>query len=160
MFGWLLIIQCGAGFVSGLFSVALLSGSISGNLAALLGPLSQGTDLAAIDRLVSQLRVLNLVQIGLCGVVAAGAVGLLLRQKWGWYVTTGVHALEVPAALLFGIPALRPVLALLDSSRAGYLSVVISALIALIPGSIAGFMMLTPVVRQFETNVEHDQQDG
>jgi hypothetical protein len=150
IFAWLFIVQAGFGFLSALLSIPLLATFRPESLAAQLGPLLSGTNFAAIDRLFASLRTLNLAQVFLNAVVLAGAVGLLLRHKWGWYLTVVLNVLQTAAAVAFGPPVLEQVLSLLDPAQAGTLSWTIAVLIALIPASIVAFLMLRPVVDQFE----------
>lgn len=150
VFSWLLIIQSGLGFLLGLFSLAILKGFRAEDLAVRLGMLVETMDLTRIERFLVHLKGLQFAQIGLNGLVVVGAVGLWKRQKWGWYITTIRFGLEIPAILLGGSVALRPVLRLLSPSQADFLSLVIAFLLALIPASITGFLMLRPIVTQFE----------
>ncbi len=150
VFAWLFIVQAGVGLISSLLSIPLLAAFQPESLVSQLGPLMGGTNLAAIDSLLASLRTLNLAQVLLSAAVLAGAVGLLLRRKWGWYLTVVLNALQVCAALAFGPPVLEPVFCLLAPDRAGSLSWVVAILVALIPASIVAFLMLKPIVAQFE----------
>ncbi len=154
LFAWLFVVQAGAGLISGLLFIPLLAAFRPENLITQLGPLLINADLAAIDALYANLRTLNLAQILLNAAVLTGAVGLLRRHRWGWYLTVVLNALQAVAAVAFGPPVLEQVLRLADSARAGRLSWVIAALIALIPVAIVGFLMLKPIVDQFEYGTE------
>ncbi len=154
VFSWLLIIQSGLGFLLGLFSLAILKSFRAEDLVGRLGMLVETVDLTTIEKFLVHLQGLQLAQIGLNGLVVVGAVGLWKRKKWGWYLTTIRYGLEVPAILLGGSAALRPVLRLLSPSQADLLSLVIAFLLALVPASITGFLMLRPIVIQFEKQIE------
>jgi hypothetical protein len=78
-------------------------------------------------------------------------IGLLSRRKWGWYGAIIINLLEAAGMFVIGLPALEPVLRLLDPARAETLSIVIAVLLALVPASIVAFLLARPVVRQFET---------
>lgn len=147
---WLFIVQSGIGFLTGLLSVPLLATFRPESLVSQLGPLVGGAGFAEIDRLFASLRTANLAQVLVNGVVAAGAVGLLLRRKWGWYLTVVLNVLQAVAAVVFGQPVLQQVLGLLDPAQAARLSLGIALLVALIPASFIVFLMLAPVVEQFE----------
>jgi len=159
VFAWLFIVQSGVGFVSGLLSIPLLATFRPESLAAQLGPLLTGTNLAAIDALYASLRTLNLAQVLLNAVVLTGAVGLVRRRRWGWYLTVVLNVLQAVATLVFGPPVLEQVLRLADPARAGELSWVIAILAALIPAVIVAFLMLKPVVDQFEHGIEKQGEE-
>jgi hypothetical protein len=149
---WLLIAQSGLGAISALLSIPLAATFRPESLMPQLGPLGAGIDLAPVDRLFSQLRTLNYIQLAVNGAKLAAAAGLLKRQQWGWFATVVIHLLETAGVFIFGLPALRPLVALADPAQAGQLSLVITILIALIPASIVAILLLKPVTRQFERN--------
>ncbi|MEO0080757.1 MAG: hypothetical protein ABIL25_00485 [candidate division WOR-3 bacterium] len=130
-FAWLLIVRSGLSLFSGFLLIPLATLLIGGGVAA-------------------QFRPLAAAGVGHALVVGVGSVGLLRRRRWGWYVVVISQILEVGAAFAFAIPALKPVLMLLDPGRATVASFAIAGLVALVPASIAGFLMLEPVVAQFE----------
>ncbi len=150
VFSWLFIIQSGVGFISSLLSIPLLATFRPESLAAQLGPFLSGANFAAIDALYANLRTLNLAQVLLSAGVLAGAIGLLLRHRWGWYLTVVLNALQAIAAVAFGPPVLGQVLSVVDPAMATRFSWVIAILIALIPTWLVVFLMLKPIVDQFE----------
>ena len=146
----MLAVQSGFGFLGALFSIPLASSFRPENLLPQLGPMFSGADLSAVTDLLGQLRTFSVIQVLANGAICAGAVGLLLRRKWGWYLTVILNVLQAAAAIPLGQPPVERILALLDPAQAGQLSYVIAGLVALIPASIAGFLLLKPVVGQFE----------
>jgi hypothetical protein len=148
---WLIIVQSGLGLLSGLVSIPLSATIRPEDLESQLGPLAGEIDLAPVDRLFGQLRMLNLVQVGANALMLGAGIGLLSRRKWGWYGAIIINLLEAAGMFVIGLPALEPVLRLLDPARAETLSIVIAVLLALVPASIVAFLLARPVVRQFET---------
>ena len=147
---WLTIIQAGLGFVGGLLSIPLAAAFRPESLVQQLGPVAGGTDFSAIDSLFRQLRLFNLVQVGVNCVICAGAIGLLLRKKWGWYLTVVLNLVQAVASVVLGQPLLQKVLTVLDPTQAERLSLVMAILIALIPVSIVIFLVAKPVIGQFD----------
>jgi hypothetical protein len=150
VFAWLAIAQAGIGFVGGLLSIPLAAAFRPESLVQQLGPMFGGTNFSAIDALFAQLRLLNLIQVGANGVICAGAIGLLLRKKWGWYLSVVLNLVQAVASIPLGQPLLERVLAVLDPTQAEFLSYVMAILIALIPVSIIAFLLAKPVISQFE----------
>jgi hypothetical protein len=153
---WLTIIQAGIGFVGGLLSIPLAAAFRPESLVQQLGPMFGGTNLSAIDVLLTQLRLFNFIQVGANCVICAGAIGLLLRKKWGWYLTVVLNLVQAGASVVLGQPLLQKVMAVLDPTQAGQLSYVMAILIALIPISIIGFLLAKPVISQFERTPAED----
>ncbi|MBM3314251.1 hypothetical protein FJY71_00205 [candidate division WOR-3 bacterium] len=131
----------------GLVSLPGLTGGL--DLGQLAGLLDAGA-LTRIEGLMRQAVLLTWVQTGSGLVSLAGAVGLLRRQKWGWYATALLNLGSVFACLFLAPGVLAPVLALLDPVRAVASAWTIAVLLALIPGAVVVFLLLGPVVRQFE----------
>ena len=147
---WLTIIQAGIGFVGGLLSIPLAAAFRPESLVQQLGPMFGGTNFSAIDALFAQLRLFNFIQIGANCVICAGAIGLLLRKKWGWYLTVALNLVQAGASVVLGQPLLQKVLTVLDPTQAARLSLVMAILIALIPMSIVAFLLSKSVISQFE----------
>jgi len=147
---WLTIIQAGLGFVGGLLSIPLAATFRPESLVQQLGPMYGGVDLSAIDALFTQLRLFNFIQVGANGAICIGAIGLLLRRNWGWYLTFALNLVQAVASVILGQPVLQKVLAVLDPTQAERLSFVMAVLIALIPISINLFLIAKPVISQFE----------
>ncbi|MCX6842623.1 MAG: hypothetical protein NTX53_10120 [candidate division WOR-3 bacterium] len=150
VFAWLTIVQAGLGFVGGLLAIPLAATFRPESLAPQLGPMLGGTDFSAIDSLFGQLRLFNFVQVVANCVICAGAIGLLLRRKWGWYLTVALNLVQAGASVLLGQPLLRKVLTVFDPTQAESFSYVMAVLIALIPISIVIFLVAKPVISQFE----------
>jgi hypothetical protein len=150
VFAWLGIIQAGIGFVGGLLSIPLAAAFRPESLVQQLGPMMGGTNFSAIDALFAQLRLFNFIQVGANCAICAGAIGLLLRKKWGWYLTIVLNLVQAVASVVLGQPLLQKVLAVLDPTQAERLSYVMAFLIALIPVSIIAFLLAKPVISQFE----------
>ena len=68
---WLTIIQAGIGFVGGLLSIPLAGAFRPESLVQQLGPMFGGTNLSAIDVLLTQLRLFNFIQVGANCVICA-----------------------------------------------------------------------------------------
>jgi hypothetical protein len=147
---WLTIVQAGIGFVGGLLSIPLAAAFHPQSLVQQLGPMTGGADFSTIDALFAQLKLLNMVQVVANCAICAGAIGLLLRKKWGWYLTVVLNLVQAVASIVMGQPVLQKVLTVLDPTQAERLSLVIAILIALIPMSIIGFLVARPVISQFE----------
>jgi hypothetical protein len=150
--GWLFSVQAGLGIALGLLSLAAAPSLASSLRTMQQLPLSdlgfQGN--VAFDQLARQLTILTWLQVLASAVLLAGSVGLLRRQKWGWYSTVLLHVF-IFAAGFFMLPGmLSPVLALLDPRGAGLSAWLITVLVALAPLSVVVFLLLAPVVRQFE----------
>jgi len=148
--GWMLAVQSGLGFLGALLSIPLASSFTPDSLLPQLGPMYGGVDLSVVADLLAQLRLISILQALANGAICAGAIGLLLRRKWGWYLTVIINILQAAAAIPIGQPPVERMLALLDPARAEMLGYVIAGLVALIPASIVAFLLLKPVVRQFE----------
>jgi hypothetical protein len=147
---WLVIIQAALSFLGGIISIPLSGLVGTSSLASQLGPLAQGMDLSAVDRMFAQLRTLNIVQVVANAVTVAAGVGLLRRARWGWYALVIISIAEAAGSFIFGIPALEPLLSLLDAEHARSLSVLIALLVSMIPVSIIAVLMAKPVIDQFE----------
>ncbi len=154
----MLAVQSGLGLVGALLSIPLASTFTPDSLLPRLGPMYGGVDLSVVTDLLGQLRLISILQALANGAICAGAVGLLLRKKWGWYLTVILNILQAAAAIPLGQPPVERMLALINPGQAVVLSYVIAGLVALIPASIAAFLMLKPVVRQFEGT--NDRQAG
>jgi hypothetical protein len=118
-----------------------------------LGQLAGLIDAGAIVRLEQLMRlavVLTWLQTGLSGAALGGAIGLLRRQKWGWYATVLLNLGSAFACLAWAPGILTPLLGLLDPARASSSAWTISFLLTLIPASVVVFLLLNPVIRQFE----------
>lgn len=147
---WLLLVQSGFGALSALISIPLAATFRPESLMPQLGPLGAGIDLRPVDALFSQLRTLNYIQLAVNAIKLVAAAGLLKRQQWGWYAMVIIHLLETAGVFVFGLPALRPLIALADPAQAQSLSLVLAGLIALIPASVVAILLLKPVTSQFE----------
>ena len=147
---WLTIIPAGIGFVGGLLSIPLAAAFRPESFVQQFGPMFGGTNFSAIDSLLAQFRLFNFVLVGLNCFICAGAIGLLLRKKWGWYLTVVLNLVQAGASVVLGQPLLRKVLTVLDPTQGEQLSFVLAILIALIPMSIVAFLLSKSVISQFE----------
>jgi len=147
---WLLVIQSGSGAVFGLLSIMVAANFQWDTVLGQLGPLFSGANIAAVGQLTRQILVVNKIQIAANAVLVAGALGLLRRRKWGWFTVVVVHVAEVFASFVWAMPMMRTVVTILDPANAARTSLVMTALIAMIPASVVAFLMLKPVVSQFE----------
>jgi hypothetical protein len=147
---WLLIVQAGSGVLFGLLSLGMTAGLRPDSILSQIGPLLGGLDPSALNRLLAQVTMLNWLGIGTNSLLLAGSIGLLLRRKWGWYSVVVLHLIETVAAVVWGSQMLRPVIALLDPSRADQLSLVLALTVALVPASVVAILLLKPITNQFE----------
>lgn len=155
MFAWLYIAQAALGLLFA--TLALLTVSAFGiptgaEIGGLLGTLGPGagpaTELSArVGELTRLSLLINLLTL-------AGAIGILVRRRWGWFMMIGVQLLGALLAFIWVLPMIRQLYELVDPNRAGPSSLLTVALLTLIPVSVISFLMLDGVVRQFRRDVD------
>jgi hypothetical protein len=147
---WLLIVQSGLAILSGLIGIALAPLADPGAMLGQLGPYVDRSSVAVFETLMRQAAYLNRIQTVGSLVLLAGAIGLLLRKKWGWYTVIVVHVAATAAVFIWVMPMFRTLYLALDPHNAGTMAFVLSILSALAPAVVVAFMLLRPVISQFE----------
>jgi hypothetical protein len=147
---WLYIAQSVLGVITGLLGVVTMSqvdpASFSGQLATVLDPAS----MAAIDYVLRQAGMLNLVSTAANVVLLLASIGVLLRRKWGWYSFVIFHVATVPATFIWGLPLLEKLLGILDPTRAHSYGLLMAFLLASIPVIVVVFFLSKGIISQFE----------
>ena len=150
---WLLIAQSALSVITGLVAIALAPiadpGTMLGQLGP-LGPLIDRSSIALLDTLMRQIAVVNRIQTVASLILLAGSVGLLLRKKWGWYTVVAVHVAAAVAVFIWVMPMFETLYRALDPSSAGTMALVMAILGALGPAGVVAFLLLRPVVSQFQ----------
>lgn len=155
---WLLVVQSGLSIIFGLVTVAAAPGLASGmgtlnQLPGMLPGMETG-GFDALRRFGGRLALLGWLQVLANGLLLAGAIGLLGRRRWGWYLVVVLHLGTVFATMFFVPSLLTPLLGVVAASGSAAVSAwLIALLLALVPISVIVFLMLTPVLRQFERPV-------
>jgi ABC-type cobalt transport system substrate-binding protein len=151
---WLLIVQSGLAVLTGLVGMMTASMADPTSFMGQLGPLMDRRGIALFDQLLRQLVVANQVQAAANTVLLAGAIGLLLRKKWGWYIVVGVHLAGAAASIIWAGPMLKPLFAIAYGDRAGEMSMLMGVLMAAVPAIVIAFLMVKGIVSQFEKRSE------
>jgi hypothetical protein len=154
---WSLLVQSVGGlltapmaFVS-IGSLGLPAGADMSSVAAMPGGGPRVDD--AVGRLAGQTRLLAWVGLLFSAASAISSIGLLKRRRWGWFATIGIQLASIVAVFVWFLPVLEDLLRLVAAERAVSSSLSITLLIALVPLSIVGFLMLRGVVRQFAERI-------
>lgn len=147
---WLLIVQSGLSVLGGLFGIAL--GPIADPAAMLgqLGPMVDRSSITLLGTLMKQAASLNRIQTVGSAVLLLGSIGLLLRKKWGWYTVVVVHVAAAAAVFIWVMPMFETLYRALDPGNAGVMALLLSILGALAPAVVVAFLLLRPIVSQFE----------
>lgn len=104
-------------------------------------------DLSSLGQAFKGLALLSRIQTAASGFLLAGAIGLLLRRKWGWYLTVLTLSASVLAGLVWAMPVLSQLVCLLDSDS-GTLSAVLIVIASIPAVTIVALLMLRSVVEQ------------
>jgi hypothetical protein len=147
---WLLIAQSGLAILSGLFGILLAPISDPGAMIAQLGAYVDRSSIAAFANLMRQAAFLNRIQTGWSLVLLLGSIGLLLRKKWGWYTVIVLHVAATAAVFVWVMPMFNGLYRALDPAGGGALAFAMTILSALVPAAVVAFLLLRPVVSQFE----------
>jgi hypothetical protein len=147
---WLLIAQSALSVITGLVAIALAPIADPGTMLGQLGPLIDRSSIALLDTLMRQIAVVNRIQTVASLILLAGSVGLLLRKKWGWYTVVAVHVAAAVAVFIWVMPMFETLYRALDPSSAGTMALVMAILGALGPAGVVAFLLLRPVVSQFQ----------
>jgi hypothetical protein len=147
---WLLIAQAGLAILGGFFGIALAPLADPGAMVGQLGPYVDQSSVAVFETLMRQAASLNRLQTVGSIVLLAGSIGLLLRKKWGWYTVIVVHVAAMAAVFIWVMPMFENLYRALDPHSAGTMALAMSVLAALAPAAVVAFLLLRPVVSQFE----------
>ncbi len=147
---WLLIVQSGITFITGLIALFLAPFATPSTLYAQLGTVLERSHIAMIQTLVGQTLSLNRIQTVGSLILLAGSIGLLLRKKWGWYTVIVVHVAATAAVFTWVMPIFETLYRALDPSNAGPMALAMTILSALAPAVVVAFMLLRPVISQFQ----------
>jgi hypothetical protein len=147
---WLLIAQSGLTLLSGLIGMVLAPIADPGAMLGQLGPLADRSSISMLETLMRQTGFLNRVQTVGSLVLLGGSIGLLLRKKWGWYTVVVVHVAAAVAVFIWVMPLFETLYRVLDPSNAGTMALVLSILSALAPAVVVGFLLMRPILSQFE----------
>lgn len=144
---WLLILQAGSGALSAGLGLMLLPASaataVPGGEKILPGAHLLGPMISLLRAAVGVGAVLSLALL-------AGAVGLLRRRRWGWYVVIAVSAIGA-GGLLAVLPTVFGTVLEMAAPRSSPLLPWALSLLAVLPAlALIGFLLLDPVLRQFE----------
>lgn len=115
-----------------------------------LGPFVDRSSVALFGALMRQAAFLNRIQTVGSLVLLAGSIGLLLRKKWGWYMVIVVHVAAAAAVFIWVMPMFKTLYLALDPRSAGTTALMMSILAALAPAVVVAFLLLRPVVSQFQ----------
>ncbi|MFO7676461.1 MAG: hypothetical protein R6X12_09125 [bacterium] len=153
---WLLILQAGFGAAGSGIEFALRP--------LLVPPEARALDVPGAEELVPGYRVLSplvrlleaLIWAGLAfnAALLAGAVGLLRRRKWGWYAVVVLHILAAGGLFTVLPTAFGGVLGVAAPGASPFLPWLLSGLAVLPALVLIGFLLLDPVVGQFEAGGE------
>lgn len=121
-----------------------------GAMLGQLGPLIDRSSIAVLDILMRQTAFLNRIQTVGSLVLLAGAIGLLLRKKWGWYTVVVVHVAATAAVFIWVMQLFETLYRVLDPSNARTMALILSILSALAPAVVVVFLLAKPILSQFE----------
>jgi hypothetical protein len=147
---WLLIAQSALAIISGLVGIVLAPIADPGVMLSQLGLFVDRSSVAVFEALMRQAAFLNRFQTVGSVVLLVGSVGLLLRKKWGWYTVVVVHAAATVAVFILVMPMFESLYRVLDPANARAMAFVMTVLGALAPAVVVAFLLLRPVVSQFE----------
>lgn len=147
---WLLIAQSGLAIISGLIGIALAPLADPKVMLSQLGPSFDRSSIVMFETLMRQTAFLNRIQTIGSLALLVGSIGLLLRKKWGWYIVVVVHIVATAAVFVWVMPMFENLYRTLDPRNAGPMALMMSLLGALAPAVVVAFLLLRPVVRQFE----------
>jgi hypothetical protein len=155
VFGWLLLLQAAVGLVFGVPSLMFRNILGPGDLARDIGGSGQLVPgYEALPGLLGMLEVALWAGLGFNLALLVGAIGLLKRQKWGWYTTVVVHVLVAGGLFIFLPNAFESILAAAAPATSPLVPWLL-ALLAILPAlTVVAFLLLGPVVRQFERPAE------
>lgn len=155
---WLLIAQSGLTFISGLVGMVLAPIADPGAMLGQLGPLADRSSIAMLQTLMLQTAFLNRIQTVGSLVLLVGSIGLLLRKKWGWCTVVAVHVAAAAAIFIWVMPLFENLYRVLDPGNAGTMALLMSILGALAPAVVVGFLLMRPIISQFDKKGVQDSR--
>lgn len=155
---WVLTVQSALTVIIGLLGMVLVPISDPGAMLGQLGSLVDRSSIAMLDSLMRQTAFLNRIQTVGSLVLLAGAIGLLLRKKWGWYIVVVVHAAAMAAVFIWVMPMFETLYRMLDPHNAGMMAWLLSILSALAPAVVVVFLLAKPIICQFEKKGVQDSR--
>jgi hypothetical protein len=111
-----------------------------------------------LGNLMRQTAFLNRIQTVGSVVLLLGSVGLLLRKKWGWYAVIVVHVAATAAVFIWVMPMFETIYRVLDPGNAGVMALLLSILGALAPAVVVAFLLVKPIISQFEKKGVQDSR--
>jgi len=150
LLAWLLIVQSALSLLTSLIGLATAPLTDIPNLSGQLGVLMDRSAIGQIEELMRLVRTANNYFIIYSVASLAGAIGLLLRRKWGWYATALINVATALATIVWGTPIVTRIYTMLDPKNGGPYGLLTAILLALMPAIFVGFLMLKPVIIQFE----------
>ena len=155
---WLLIVQSGVTFITGLIALFLAPFAAPSTLYPQLGTVLDRSHIAVIQTLVGQTLSLNRIQTVGSLVLLAGAIGLLLRKKWYWFIVVVVHVAATVAVFVWLMPMFDTLYRMLDPHNASMMAWLLTALSALVPAVVVAFLLAKPIISQFEKKGVEDSR--
>jgi hypothetical protein len=147
---WVLVVQSAVAVVLGLVGMALAPLADRGVMTGQFGTMLDRASLAMLDDLMRRTAQLNQIQTIGSLVLLVGSIGLLRRKKWGWYTVVAVHVSAAVAVFIWVMPMFETLYRALDPRSAGTMALVMAILGALGPAVVVAFLLLRPVVSQFQ----------
>jgi len=147
---WLLITQSALAIISGLVGIALAPMADPSTMLGQLGPMVDRSSATLLDTVIRRTVFLNRIQTAGSVVLLVGSVGFLLRRKWGWYTVVVVHVAAAAAVFIWVMPILEAMYNVLDPGHAGVMALLLSLLGALAPAVVVAFLLMEPILSQFE----------
>ncbi|OYD17049.1 hypothetical protein CH330_01035 [candidate division WOR-3 bacterium JGI_Cruoil_03_51_56] len=139
---WLLIIQSLIGVIMGFLGTMAFTIHSS--------PVFDSASMKVLEGLIEQTIFATKASIIINLVLLVGSIGLLLRQKWGWFIVMLAMIFVIFAGFIWIMPAIRQVLAVLQPDNAGFLSFIITALLAVVPAVFVVYLFSRRVISQFQ----------
>jgi hypothetical protein len=147
---WVLIVQSALTIIIGLLGMVLAPISDPGAMLGQLGPLIDRSNISMLDTMLRQTAFLNRIQTVGSLVLLAGAIGLLLRKKWGWFIVVLVHMAATVAVFVWVMPMFETLYRMLDPHNASMMAWLLTILSALVPAVVVVFLLAKPIISQFE----------
>ncbi len=147
---WLLIVQSALAILSGLVGIMLAPLSDPGVMLSQLDPSFDRSSVAMLQNLMRQTAFLNRIQTVGSLALLVGSIGLLRRKRWDWYTAVVVHVAAAAAVFIWVMPMFKSLYSALDPRNAGLMALMLSVLGALAPAVVVAFLLLRPVISQFQ----------
>ncbi len=144
--GWMLLVQAAFACVVGAAELVFRPTLLPVEPMIFAGEIGVA-DISGVLRLAMLFSRFSLL---LNAILLAGSIGLLKRQKWGWYMVVLVHMVGIVALFILVPPLFGGLLAIFGTDASGLLPWVFALLLALAPGAMIAFLLFGRVVRQFD----------